>query len=244
MWIKTIHGKFVFALQKYQFDERETNYLSLTNQLQEGYVSLRLQELCGYYSNRMSYEEVAFLVERVSGERLLSDQKIWQIVSAKALKVSQEIYKSMGAILARNDPNVIEVNPNVNIYNPEEKEILFFDDGIQVKSQKAERQPKPRQDKESQKLLALKTPAIVTDIVILQKATAEFEYVAAPINADGEDLLSLASVVKAKAIQEYGSQASALNLVAITDGAFFDSSPTSYHFWCRSYRHFRLVSLG
>lgn len=85
--------------------------------------------------------------------------------------------------------------------------------------QKAERHPKSRQDKKSQKLLEAKTPAIITDIVILQKAPAEFKYVAAPINADGEDLLSLTSVVKAKVIQEYGSQVSALNLVAITDGA-------------------------
>jgi hypothetical protein len=77
IWIKTVHGKFVFSLQKYQFDDRETNYLSLTNQLQEGYVSFRLQELCGYYSNRMSYEAVALLVERVSGERLLSDPVDW-----------------------------------------------------------------------------------------------------------------------------------------------------------------------
>lgn len=61
----------MFALQKYQFDAQETNYLALTNQLQEGYVIPRLQELCGYYSNRISYEEVALLVERVSGERLL-----------------------------------------------------------------------------------------------------------------------------------------------------------------------------
>ncbi len=76
MWIKTLHGKFVFCLQKYQLDAQETNYLALTNQLQEGYVSPRLQELCSYYSNRMSYEEVALLVERTSGERLLSDQRI------------------------------------------------------------------------------------------------------------------------------------------------------------------------
>ena len=63
----------MFALQKYQFPAQETNYLALTNQLQEGYVSPRLQEFCGYYSNRLSYEEVALLIERVSGERLLSD---------------------------------------------------------------------------------------------------------------------------------------------------------------------------
>jgi len=77
VWIKTLHGKFVFSLQKYEFHAQETNYFKLTNQLQEGYISSRLQELCGYYSNRLSYEEVAFLVERITGDKLLSDQKDW-----------------------------------------------------------------------------------------------------------------------------------------------------------------------
>ncbi len=132
----------MFSLQKYQFDARETNYLALTNQLQSGYVSSRLQELCAYYSNRISYEEVALLVERISGERLLSDQKIGQIVSDKALKISQEICKITKASLAENDQDVLEVNANVNIYNSEEKEILLFDDGIQcncVKKQSVNR---------------------------------------------------------------------------------------------------------
>jgi hypothetical protein len=188
----------------------------MTNQLQEGYISPRLQELCGYYSNRLSYEEVAVLVERVSGERLLSDQNVGQIVSAKSLKISQDIYKSMAATLAENEHDALTVNAKVDIYNPEEKEILFFDDGIQVKSQKAERQPKSKPENKSQKLLEQKTPAITTDLVILQKATTGFEYIAAPINALGEDLLSLANLVKAKVIREYGSQTSPLNLVAIT----------------------------
>lgn len=229
MWIKTLHGKFVFELQKYKLQAQPTNYFELTHQLQQGYISLRLQELCGYYSNRLSYEQVALLVERVSGERLLSDQKIGQIVSAKALEISQEIYKSSRAALAENNDDALQVNPIVDIYNPEEKEILLFDDGIQVKGQKAERQQEPKQENKSQKPLSEKTSAITTDIVILQKATTGFEYVAAPINALGEDLLSLASIVKAKVVQEYGSQNSSLNLVAITDGA-------------RSIRH-RLVTI-
>lgn len=218
VWIKTIHGKFVFGLQKYQCETQETNYLALTNQLQSGYISSRLQELCSYYSNRMSYEEVALLVERTSGERLLSDQKIGQIVSAKALEISQDIYKSTRETLIKND-DVLPVNSIVDIYNPQEQEILLFDDGIQVKGQKAERQKGQNQENNSQKPLKEKTSAITTDIVILQKATTEFEYIAAPINTKGQDLLSLASVVKAKVIQEYGRTNFPLNLVAITDGA-------------------------
>ncbi len=37
----------------------------------------------------MSYEEVEKLIERLSGKRLLSDQKIYEIVQSKAQQVSQ-----------------------------------------------------------------------------------------------------------------------------------------------------------
>ncbi|HCF27759.1 MAG TPA: hypothetical protein DEV81_11310, partial [Cyanobacteria bacterium UBA11049] len=208
----------MFSLQKYQVDAQETSYFALTNQLREGYISPRLKELCSYYSNRMSYEEVALLVERTSGERLLSDQKIGKIVSAKALEISQDIYKSTRKTLVEND-DVLPVNSIVDIYNSQEQEILLFDDGIQVKGQKAERKKEQSQENNSQKPLKKKISAITTDIVILQKATIGFEYIAAPINTKGQDLLSLASVVKAKVIQEYGSTNFPLNLVAITDGA-------------------------
>ncbi|RUS92787.1 hypothetical protein DSM107010_72880 [Chroococcidiopsis cubana SAG 39.79] len=180
-----------------------------------------MQEFCGYYSNRLSYEEVASLVERVSGERLLSDQKIGQIVSNKALEFSQEIYESTRITLAKSNQDVVKVNPTVNIYQPESKEILLFEDGIQVKGQKEQRQARNQLVREGESLseLVTKTPAIITDIVLLQKATGEFEYIAAPIDAKGKDLLTLASVVKAKVIQEYGRKTFPLNLVAITDGA-------------------------
>lgn len=182
-------------------------------------MSPRLRELCGYYSNRMSYEEVAGLVERVSGVRLLSDQKIGQIVNAKALKLSQKVYQSTTATLAEIDSDVVKVNPQVEIYNPEETEILRFDDGILVKGQKPQRQKKPKQGDKSRTPLRTTTSVISTDIILLQKATSQFEYIAAPINASGENLLNLASVAKAKIIQEYGNQTPPLNLVAITDGA-------------------------
>ncbi|MBV8885402.1 MAG: hypothetical protein JO235_15605 [Chroococcidiopsidaceae cyanobacterium CP_BM_RX_35] len=39
------------------------------------------------------------------------------------------------------------------------------------------------------------------------------------MNAEGEDLLSLATVMQAKVMQEYGDETRFLNIVAITDGA-------------------------
>lgn len=84
---------------------------------------------------------------------------------------------------------MVIVNHKVDIYNSEVKEILLFDDGIQVKSQKAQRQPKTKLEKLKKNLDfgSAKTSAITTDIVLLQKATAGFEYIATPINATGEN---------------------------------------------------------
>ncbi len=62
---------------------------------------------------------------------MLSDQKIGQIVSAKALKLSQGIYISTTTTLGKIDDFVVRANPKVDIYDPEEKEIILFDDGIQ-----------------------------------------------------------------------------------------------------------------
>lgn len=192
----------------------------LTQQLAEGYISPRLQELSAYYSNRLSYEDVEKLVERVSGAKLLSDQKIGQIVSDKAEKLSQEMQQEVRATLSKTQSYELKVNSKVDIYHPEQKEILLFDDGIQVKGQKAERQaPVKDWGEKRQGTVKTKTPDVVTDVVLLQRATVGFEYIAAPINQLGADLLSLSDVVRAKIIQEYGQETNPLNLVAITDGA-------------------------
>jgi hypothetical protein len=160
-------------------------------------------------------------VERVSGERLLSDQKIGQIVTDTALKISQEIHKNTIATLGKVDERVVKVSSQVDIYNPEAKEILLFDDGIQVKGQKAHRQPiaKPVEEKTNQFPSKLKNSAISTDIVLMQKNTGRFEYIAAPITTDGKELFSLTDVVKTFVIQEYSREVAPLNLGAITDGA-------------------------
>jgi len=202
VWIKTVHGQFRFQLQKYLIGKERTNYWELTGQLESGYISPRLQEFCGYYSNRMSYEEVAKLIERVSGSRLLSDQKISQIVSDKALQLSQEMHEDATRILDKTDIELIKVNPKVDIYNTESPEILLFDDGIQVKGQKSHREPKAKPEGKFDSKSADKSQnqRVITDIVMLQKANQKFEYMTAPITRHGQDLLSLADMVKAQVI--------------------------------------------
>ena len=89
--IKTLHRRFEFHVQRFIDRANPTSldrtYFDWTDQFQEGYVSDRLKEFSAYYSNRLSYNEVAELIERVTGNRQLSDQKIWQIVVEKAAAV-------------------------------------------------------------------------------------------------------------------------------------------------------------
>ena len=99
--IKTIHGCFIFNVQKYKIGTEAKTYFSWTEQFRERYTSQRLEEFVTYYSNRLSYEEVAKLVARNQGEGILSDQCIWMIVQATAEQVSHQIHTQTNQTLSR-----------------------------------------------------------------------------------------------------------------------------------------------
>jgi len=141
-------------------------------------VSQRLEELCGYYANRLSYENLAGLVERVTGENLLSDQTIWGIVKRKAETYSQQIRQTVQESLESITSEQIQIKKSVEIYNVEESEILLFDDGIQVKGQKPERNSRNESTAHtpSPDTTKNKTPAVITDVVMLQTPKGGFEY--------------------------------------------------------------------
>ena len=117
--IKTLHGAFTFVVQRFQCPMRgETTYLELTEQLCEGSMSARLAEFSAYYSNRMSYDEVAGLLERVTGQHVLSDQTIQHLVVAKAVEVSQQWQAESQADTAV--PLWPAVTPQVDWYDPQQ----------------------------------------------------------------------------------------------------------------------------
>src|SRR4051794_26667624 len=86
-----MHGKVRFRVQRYR--QRQTalksSYFDLTDQFREGYVSSRLKEFVAYYAGRISYEEVERLLVRSTGAKLLSDQKIQQLLLKKAAALSR-----------------------------------------------------------------------------------------------------------------------------------------------------------
>ena len=189
--------------------------------MQERFVSPRLEELCGYYANRLSYENVAGLVERVTGENLLSDQTIWEIVKGKAETYSQQIRETVEKTLETSTSEQIQIKQKVEIYNAKELEILLFDDGIQVKGQKLKRSVNKEStaDIPCSDTVKSKTPAIITDVAMLQTPKGEFEYLMAPLDDSSvEEPISLATVVKARILDIYKEESKPLNIVAITDG--------------------------
>lgn len=216
-----MHGKFKFGLQQYQVDGEHQSYFAWTEQMNEGYMSVRLQEVAAYYSNRMSYEDVARLIERISGGRLLSDQSIYQIVNRKAQQISQSLQQELNEIEEIEEKALIPVQTTVDLYDKSSEEILLFEDGIGVKAQSQQRQSQAKRDNSSPLALAVSASrtTVLTDIVLLQIAPQTFEYLSAPITEVGEDLMPLELVVRAKLKQAYGQREDPLPIVVISDGA-------------------------
>src|SRR5881296_2291628 len=83
----------------------------------------------------MSYDEVAGLLERVTGQHVLSDQTIQHWVVAKAVEVSQQWQSERQADTAA--PLRPLGAPQVDWYDPQNEEVLLLTDAMQVKQQKA-----------------------------------------------------------------------------------------------------------
>jgi hypothetical protein len=172
--IKTLHGQFKFKVQRFiisQPKQENRTYFDLTDQFNKIYVSPRLQELAGYYSNRLSYSNVADLVERVTGERQLSDQKIWEIARDKTVEISQAWQAEVEKTL--NDPALSfpKIQEKINLYDSESREILVFEDAIQVRGQKENRVRKHKNSEEQPAQpteIKKKSPPVFTNLAMLQ----------------------------------------------------------------------------
>jgi hypothetical protein len=101
-----------------------------------------VEELASWLAIRQSYETVEDTVARFVGERVLSDQKIQDVVVKKAQEVSRHQYQQVKE--QTGDRALPAINRQVPLYEEAVQEVLFFEDGIQVKAQKAERDRQPR----------------------------------------------------------------------------------------------------
>jgi hypothetical protein len=169
-----------------------------------------LGEFSAYYANRMSYEEVEGLLERLTGEKLLSDQTIWRQVVGQAVAISQPGAEASPAA----EP--IETALEVAWDDCQTAEVLVLSDAIQVKQQKPRRYragQKPAADSQRER------GRVNTDVWMVQRAGGSFRYLTAGISAAGEEILSVEAQVQHCVQTEYGGRAAPLLVLAMTDGA-------------------------
>lgn len=207
---------FPFRVQRFLCEGVEVTYFDLTNQFQDDYISDNLLEFSGYYSNRLSYKEVEKLIEKMTGDRQLSDTKIQQIVVSKAIEMSKFQEDEQEKLTEKQD-KMPAVQEKVNIYEEAEKEIIIFDDAIQVKQQKAMRETKHKKLlNEAEEKTKNK---VSTDVVMLEKKEGGFKYIIGEIDEKGNEARPFEEIVKSEIIKEYGQEKEPLKMVAITDGA-------------------------
>ena len=208
--LKSLHGVFGFEVQRYKsaVSGQEQSYLELSQQFEGDHLSAGLRELIGYYSNRLSYSEVAQLVKRVSGTAIVSDQKAEQVVIATAEAISQ-----LCASQVKEPYKLPAIAPEVDLYAPEQAEVLLFADDILVKRQAAKRYPagqKPEVSASSDERVTVTIP-----LVMLQQPDGRYHTFTEPLS----ERTILPQLVGQQLEQLYGQSPVPLPLVAITDGA-------------------------
>lgn len=176
--IETIHGSFEFAEQRFFLpDGSGCRYLKRTGQ---GPRSSGIEEFCLYYCNRLSFAEVSKLLQRVSGERLLCEQTLWNWVQHKAREVSTALSSEVSAS-SRSLPMPTFAEA-LDIYDVDSEEVLVSTDAIQVKGQKPTRERRrdagdtPRKEEKKQEKVKKR---IQTDLMLVQSRDGSFRHLSA-----------------------------------------------------------------
>jgi hypothetical protein len=210
VWVKTIHGRFLFEVQRFGSGEQATTWLEQSEQVLPGQSSRRLGEFGAYYANRVSYEDVEGLMERLTGAKLLSDQRIWPQVVEQAAAISQQWAEE------KSEVEALETVSEVDWYDSRAPEVLVLSDAIQVKQQKPRRYRSSQRPAEEARRVRVR---VNTDVWLVERAAGGFQYLTAGINQAGEEIVRVEARVRQCLQREYGARAAPLPVVAITDGA-------------------------
>jgi hypothetical protein len=178
-------------------------------------VGVGVREFCLYFCNRLSFAEVVKLLERVSGERLLCEQTLWNWAQGKAREIGAALRAEVDSARSLPAPAIDEA---VDIYDEGAEEVLVMTDAIQVKAQKPTRERadderrcrRPEEEKKVKK-------RINTDLMLLEGRDGSFRHLSAGLLGEGAP--SLSEVAEAHLRREWGKHAGSLPIVAITDGA-------------------------
>jgi len=210
-----MHGEILFPVQTFFNPQTKEyiNYFGLTNQFTESYISERLQEYSAWLACRSSYTKAESILYRNTGNHLISDQKIQQIVIHKATEISKK--EAELNISAQTQTMVLNVQTQINLYEKQEKEIIVLEDGIQVVGQKDKR----KSIKDKLELPEYKRVWRQTDACMLECKNGTYRYLIGGLESNTQPAQSLVDNVKRAINEEYGYENEPLRVVGITDGA-------------------------
>ena len=191
-------------------DGSACRYLGLTSQ---ALASRRLKEFCLYFSGRLSFAEVAKLLERLAGERLVCEQTLWNWTQQEAHELSEALHAEVAAARSLPKPTIAE---EVDIYDACSEEVLLLTDAIQVKAQKPTRRRSGAGELQPEENQKKKVKRINTDLMLLQGRDGSFRHLSAGL----EGTVGLHEVAEAYLRREWGEASEALPVVAIVDGAW------------------------
>jgi hypothetical protein len=116
-----------------------------------------LSELICYYSNRLSYRELLGLLEPMVGKSLCKNRHLHNIVVRESQSVAEYNHQAdTGIQLSLN------FVCQVDIYDLNRKEVVYFDDEVRVKRQKEHRCKEGSLGSKS-------TPKIQKEVILIKK---------------------------------------------------------------------------
>lgn len=202
--MQTLHGEFPFFQRRVTLpDGSPSDYMRQTNQHS---VSIGLCELALYYLNRLSFHEVAGLVERLCGTCLACEQTLWNWAERTVAILDAQLVTQVQSAQALPSPKIVE---NLPLYDREAEEVLVLTDAIGVKAQK------PKRDKPGEPTTGKEAKRHDTDVLLLQKQSGDFVYLMGSVN----QTVSLVEVAEANLRLEWGQRETPLPVVALSDGA-------------------------
>lgn len=185
-------------------DGESTNWLRVSQlYLSPAYESRLVRDFALEYAKFLSYEKVEDLLKLRMGNATLSDQHIFDLVTAHAGTVQAQQISEINICLSKNYDCKASA---VDIYSADTEEIIFLSDGVCVNEQKAKRDKIAKTGKER----------TTTDIMMLQTSLTDKNAYTTIIAAQGVNPIHL---VQSELMKAYGEQLRILPIVCISDGA-------------------------
>lgn len=166
--------------------------------------STPLQQQALLWANRLSFGDVARLLEQMSGAAVLSEGGVWRLVQQAAQQLDETQQAAIGAVTDCPEPHY---RTPPELYDATSAEFVVLTDGIGVKAQKPTRQPQgtprvPRVEKRHD-----------TDVLLLPRAAGGHQVLCEGLSGNW----SLVEAARAFLKRELAGHS--LAVVAVTDGA-------------------------